>query len=80
MTTPPPPDNGERTTHDDIEPLGGADAVEKTTYGTGRGTTPENSINTSTPSVGQTRNPFLWIVIGIAVIIGAIYLMGIFVH
>jgi hypothetical protein len=79
MTT-PPPNHGERTTHDDVEPLGGADAVQKTTYGTGKGTDPANSINTPTPSVGRTRSPILWIVIGIAVIIGAIYLMGLFAH
>ncbi len=58
--------------------LGGADAVEKTTYVVGEGTDPETrSPVGSPPSVGNTRtNPILWVVLVIAVIIAAVYFVG----
>ncbi|MGI9089692.1 MAG: hypothetical protein ACR2GG_01165 [Gemmatimonadaceae bacterium] len=62
--------------------LGGADAVEKTSYVVGKGTDPEARAPADhPPSVGHTgTNPILWIVIGVAVIIGAVYFLGIAVH
>lgn len=59
--------------------LGGADAVEKTTYVVGKGTNPNARTPTDhPPSVGHTgMNPLVWIVILIAVIVGAVYFFGI---
>lgn len=59
--------------------LGGADAVEKTSYVVGKGTDP-NALSPTDhpPAVGSTgRSPLLWIVIIIAVVIGAVYFLGI---
>jgi len=60
--------------------LGGADAVEKTSYGTGRGTDPNArpiaGVSAKTPSGGGV-NVLGWIVGAIAVIVGLVYLLGI---
>lgn len=62
--------------------LGGADAVEKTTYVVGDGTNP-NALTPPgrPPSVGYTgMSPIVWIVIALAVIVGAVYFLGIAAH
>ena len=59
--------------------LGGADAVEKTSYGTGRGTDPNAhpiaGVSARTPSGGGI-NVLGWAVGAIAVVIGLVYLLG----
>ena len=61
--------------------LGGADAVEKTTYVTGHGTEPEGRTNTPDAVVARARagggiNPLLWVVILVAVLIAVVYGFG----
>lgn len=63
---------------------GGADAVEKTTYVVGLGTDPQamlpgDTIPGNPPApVGKTgMNPFVWIVVAIAVVVGVVYVAGI---
>ncbi len=58
--------------------LGGADAVEKTSYIVGKGTDPEARAPADhPPSVGHTgTNPMVWIVIVVAVVVGAVYVLG----
>jgi hypothetical protein len=71
-----------RDSYDDAEAqLGGADSVEKTTYVTGQGTSPEAR---STPGVPAARVPSrgvwgmtTWIVIAIIVLVVVGYLAGI---
>lgn len=59
---------------------GGADAIQKTTYVTGRGTDPDA---TSGPgpaarvSGGAGANPVLWAVIALAAIVALVYGFGI---
>jgi hypothetical protein len=73
-TSPPP--NSERSVTD-VEPLGGADAVEKTTYVTGQGTDPHGSNHGSIPPVSQSfGSPILWITAAIAVLIVIAYAVG----
>ncbi|MEO8946577.1 MAG: hypothetical protein ABI338_08760 [Gemmatimonadaceae bacterium] len=59
--------------------LGGADAVEKTTYVVGHGTSPEAEAPLGEPaSVGRTGySPIFWIAIVVAVLIAIVYLIGI---
>jgi hypothetical protein len=59
--------------------LGGADAVEKTTYVVGHGTSPEAEARPGTPaSVGRPgMSPVFWIAIAVAVIIALVYMIGI---
>lgn len=59
--------------------LGGADAVEKTTYVVGYGTTPEAEAQRNVPPpVGRTGpNLFVWIVLGIAALVAIVYVAGI---
>lgn len=59
--------------------LGGADAVEKTTYVVGHGTTPEAKARKDAPaSVGRTgMSPIFWIVVVVAVLVALVYLIGI---
>lgn len=59
--------------------LGGADAVEKTTYVVGRGTSPEAEAAAGRPaSVGRVGiSPIVWVVVGLAVLVGIVYLLGI---
>jgi hypothetical protein len=61
--------------------LGGADAVEKTSYVVGRGTTPEDQhpiagVTAKAPSGGGI-NVLGWAVGAIAVLVGLVYLFGI---
>jgi hypothetical protein len=72
--TPSGPDRGRE------DALGGADAVEKTTYVTGEGTEPEAQptgayIARGTAGAG---NAAVWIVGGIAALIALVYVIGIF--
>jgi hypothetical protein len=61
--------------------LGGADAVEKTSYVTGSGTSPEAmpiaGVTVPTPSGGGV-NLLAWAVGAIAIIIGLVYLVPLF--
>lgn len=59
--------------------LGGADAVEKTTYVVGDGTDPNAlSPRGHPPAVGNTRtSPVVWAVVAIAIIVAAVYFLGI---
>ena len=63
--------------------LGGADAVEKTSYVTGSGTDPHArpiaGVNAKTPSGGGV-NVLGWAVGAIAVVVGLVYLVGILGH
>jgi hypothetical protein len=58
--------------------LGGADAVEKTTYVVGAGTDPNATSPKDRPaSVGHSRTtPIAWVAIAVAVIIAIVYLVG----
>lgn len=62
--------------------LGGADAVEKTTYVTGRGTQPEarkpvGAVSAQTPS-GKGRNPVMWVVVIVVLLLVVAYASGLF--
>ncbi len=50
--------------------LGGADAVEKTTYVRGSGTTPEAEAHGPTATGGKSVSPLAWVAIGLAIIVG----------
>ena len=84
MTDPRPGDNGEQIPQADYRDpeaqLGGADAVEKTTYVTGRGTSPEARSPVGTPSARTPtsgwRSPLVWIVLVIVVLLVIAYLGG----
>ena len=62
--------------------LGGADAVEKTSYVIGSGTTPEGKtppiagVTARTPSGGGI-NVLAWAIGGVAALIGLVYVLGI---
>ena len=61
--------------------LGGADAVEKTSYVVGSGTTPEGKppiagVTARTPSGGGV-NVLAWAVGAIALLVGVVYLLGV---
>ena len=58
--------------------LGGADAVEKTTYVVGDGTDPNAHTPVDRPpAVGRTRfNPLLWAIVLIAALVAAVYVIG----
>jgi hypothetical protein len=77
MTNPPPSqkvDNPEAA-------YGGADAVEKTTYVTGRGTDPKDQAKgtTTPPPPGTTgMSPLAWGVIIVAALIALVFILGIF--
>jgi hypothetical protein len=60
--------------------LGGADAVEKTTYVVGQGTTPEaRTPKGHPPEVGRTGPGLIvWVIVAIAVIVAVAYLAGMF--
>jgi hypothetical protein len=62
--------------------LGGADAVEKTTYVTGRGTEPEARRPLGVPSAqtpaGTGRNPAIWVVIAVVLLLVVAYASGLF--
>jgi hypothetical protein len=59
--------------------LGGADAVQKTTYGVGQGTDPSASsagASTAHPRAGSGPNYIAWGIGAIAVLVALAYLMG----
>ncbi len=62
--------------------LGGADAVEKTTYVTGRGTDPQAQRPAGVPSAqtpsGGGLNPALWVVLVLALLVIVAYAAGFF--
>ena len=86
MTDPRPGDEGGQIPQDryrDAEAeLGGADAVEKTTYVEGRGTRPEAHVPPGTPTATvparSGRNVLFWIVAIVIVLLVAAYLGGLF--
>lgn len=59
--------------------LGGADAVEKTTYVVGDGTSPEARTPIGRPpSVGSSGvSPLAWVAIAVALIIAIVYVVGV---
>jgi len=78
----------EESTNDHPEPkfvdsetaLGGADAVEKTTYVVGDGTSPEARTPIGAPpSVGSSGPSVIaWVVIAVALLIAIVYALGVF--
>ena len=84
MTNPPPGTEGGSDPMKDRLPeadLGGADAVEKTTYGVGDGTEPESrpsgrytARDTGRPGGGVA----LWAIVSVAALIALVYAIGIF--
>ncbi len=71
----PPPANDDSP---ESETLGGADAIEKTTYIVGIGTDPSKSARSSIPPVGSSYgSPLLWVTIVIAALVAIIYSLGI---
>jgi len=71
-----------RDRYDDAEAqLGGADSVEKTTYVTGSGTSPEARATEGVPAArvasGGFRNVAMWIAILLMLLVVARYLFGI---
>jgi hypothetical protein len=70
MTTPRPGEEGgqvpQRRAANAEAQLGGADAVEKTTYVTGAGTSPEARHppgETADQDVARGRSPFVWVLL-----------------
>ena len=59
--------------------LGGADAVEKTTYVVGSGTDPEARARPGVPSARTParRSALLWVVLLVAAAVAVVYLAGI---
>jgi hypothetical protein len=86
MTDPRPGDEGGQIPQDryrDAEAaLGGADAVEKTTYVEGHGTRPEARARPGTPTATVPahagRNALFWIVALVIVLLAIGYLGGLF--
>ena len=86
MTGPTPEPEGTeragRRQYDDREAqLGGADAVEKTTYIVGEGTEPEARPSArygARDAAANGSNVLVWAIVGIAVLIGLVYAIGIF--
>jgi hypothetical protein len=84
MTNPPPDTEGGADRSKDRPPeadLGGADAVEKTTYVVGDGTEPE--ARQSGPYVARDAartggSITLWAIVTVAALIGLVYAIGIF--
>jgi hypothetical protein len=61
--------------------LGGADAVEGTTYVVGDGTEPEGrpeGIYVARDAAANGKNVALWAVVGVAALIALVYAIGIF--
>ena len=83
MTMPPsePGKPDPRQYRDPEAALGGADAVEKTTYVVGKGTEPE-ATNAGKPiatvSAGRGFGPIGWIVVVLVVLAVAAYALGFF--
>ena len=86
MTDPRPGSEGgqipQKRYRDPEAALGGADAVEKTTYVEGRGTRPEAHVPPGTPTATVParggRNVLLWIVALVVVLLVIGYLGGLF--
>ena len=53
--------------------LGGADAVEKTTYVQGSGTTPERSADGPGAAGGKSFSLWGWVAIAVAILAGLMY-------
>ena len=86
MTNPRPGDEGGQIPQDryrDAEAeLGGADAVEKTTYVEGHRTSPEAHVLPGTPTATVRaragRNVLIWIVVVVIVLLAVVFLGGLF--
>ena len=86
MTNPRPGDEGGQIPQDryrDAEAeLGGADAVEKTTYVEGHGTSPEAHVPPGTPTATVRAragwNVLIWIVVVVIVLLAVVFLGGLF--
>jgi hypothetical protein len=80
MTTPPPRGNPDDKYKQPDAALGGADAVEKTTYVTGSGTDPERTRGETAPaakgSSGTGPNATWAIIVFLAVGAVLVYLLG----
>jgi hypothetical protein len=85
MTDPRPGENGGQLPEDlypDAEAqLGGADAVEKTTYVQGRGTSPEGRTPLGTPTAtvpSRGVSLLIWVVLVVVAMLAVAYLGGAF--
>ena len=86
MTSPRPGDEGGQIPQDryrDAEAaLGGADAVEKTTFVEGHGTRPEAHVPPGTPTATVParagRNVLVWTIVAALVLLAVAYLGGLF--
>ena len=86
MTSPRPGDEGGQIPQDryrDAEAaLGGADAVEKTTFVEGHGTRPEAHVPPGTPTATVParagRNVLVWTIVAVLVLLAVAYLGGLF--
>jgi hypothetical protein len=85
MTNPPPGEQGgkapERPRDNAEAELGGADAVEKTTYVQGKGTSPEarRPMGTPAPQVSVKGNsPIVWVLLVFIILIAIAYGAGVF--
>ena len=83
MSNPAPGGQGgnDQNRRDNGEPLGGADAVEKTTYVTGKGTSPEAHRPPGTPAPqtsGRGNSPIIWVLLVFIILIAIAYGAGVF--
>ena len=85
MTSPPAGEQGgqvpERRSGDAEANLGGADAVEKTTYVSGKGTSPEGRRppGTVAPQISVRGNsPIIWVLLVFIILIAIAYGAGVF--
>jgi hypothetical protein len=84
MSDPRPGDERARDPNrrgDNAEPLGGADAVEKTTYVTGKGTNPEAQRPPDMPApiiAGRSNSPVIWVLLVFIILIAIAYGAGVF--
>jgi hypothetical protein len=66
---------------DNAEPLGGADAVEKTTYVTGKGANPEAQRPPGIPApliTTRSNSPVIWVLLVFIILIAIAYGAGVF--
>jgi hypothetical protein len=85
MTDPRPGErseqSSERRSADSEAQLGGADAVEKTTYVIGKGTSPEarRPPDTAAPQTfGKSNSPLVWVLLVFIILIAIAYGAGVF--
>jgi len=82
MTDPRPGEGGQDPSpRGNAEPLGGADAVEKTTYVTGKGTSPEAQRPPGMPAPQITtrgNSPIIWVLLVFIILIAIAYGAGVF--